>query len=187
VSGDVQVLGSPLPSESARALRRVALVDIVAGEAAFGDRTVGEVLEERIELGQPWYRFTSVSKQSARWVDAIRVALATDDGAASTQQPELRDSTQMSSLDFRSRAAVLVAAGLAERPGVLVVELGDETGAGFPEPALLETISALTPSLTTLVFTGGALRIPSTGDRGIHNVVLSDEREIHTHRKAVLR
>ena len=60
--------GSPLPSESGRALRRVALVDIAAGEAAFGDRTVGEVLSERIDLGQPWYRASTIDSQVRRWI-----------------------------------------------------------------------------------------------------------------------
>ncbi|MET0782720.1 MAG: hypothetical protein ABWY53_00195, partial [Leifsonia flava] len=184
VSGRLQVLGSPLPSESGRALRRVALVDIAAGEAAFGDRTVGEVLSERIDLGQPWYRASTIDSQVRRWIGQIRTALADD-----PQSQRVQAETQISSLDSLERSAVLVAAGLAERPGALVVELGDDFPSEGAADELMLMIGALAPVATTIVLTAAGVEAPvGLGIRGVHAVALADRTPSSlSNRKAVLR
>ncbi|MET1017357.1 MAG: MMPL family transporter [Leifsonia flava] len=184
VSGRLQVLGSPLPSESGRALRRVALVDIAAGEAAFGDRTVGEVLSERIDLGQPWYRASTIDSQVRRWIGQIRTALADD-----PQSERVQAETQISSLDSLERSAVLVAAGLSERPGALVVELGDDFPSEGAADELMLMIGALAPVATTIVLTAAGVEAPvGLGTRGVHAVALADRTPSSlSNRKAVLR
>lgn len=184
VSGRLQVLGAPLPSESRRAMRRVALVDIAAGEAAFGDRTVGEVLSERIDLGQPWYRARTIDAQARRWIDQVGIALADD-----TSSDRVRSEAQISSLDRLERSAVLVAAGLAERPGILVVELGDDFDGDDSGDELMLLIGTLAPVGTTMVLTGSGLDAPERlGARLVHAVALADSSPLTiSNRKAVLR
>ena len=75
VAGRLQLLGSPLPSERSRALRRVGLIDVGAGQRHDLDRTVGEVLAERLELSQPWYRGRFGGGAERAWIDRINAAL----------------------------------------------------------------------------------------------------------------
>ena len=166
VGGRVQVLGAPLPSESSRAMRRVALVDIAGAEAAFGDRTVGDVLSERIELGLPWYRLSGTNGQLRVWISRLRDVL---------RMPQLAAETPIAALAGVPRAAVLVAAGLAERPGVIVVELGEMLA---NEPAtieLLAAVSSLAPASATLVLTAAGLCADDAiGPRAAHTLDLDD-------------
>jgi RND superfamily putative drug exporter len=172
LGGRVQVLGFPLPSEASRAMRRVALVDTVAGEAAVADRAVGEVVAERVDLVQPWWRLGSTPRQTRHLVERLRAVLVPRGTAIDA-------ATSLSSLDPIARAAVLVTAGLGERPGILAIELGDEDAAGEAIAVLLD----LVPAETTVILSGGGIR------RAAPDLTASD-RTVHTldlDRKVVLR
>ena len=157
VSGRLQVLGYPLPSDRQQALRRVALADI--GEHRDTEITVGELLAERLRLTLPWYRTASVAVRRADWISSINRALGTG-------QP-VSAATTISALPAPARATVLVAAALAERPGVVFVDLGE----GLPEPFLgrdLATVLAmLAPPTTTLVL--GVARFDIDGPEAAHD------------------
>jgi RND superfamily putative drug exporter len=165
VSGRLQILGCALPSERLQAMSRVALAD--CGEQGNSQGTVGELLMERLRLGQPWYRSGSVGVVAADWISSINRAL----GA----RPLVTADSIISSLPGQVRATVLVAATLCERPGVVFVELGD----GLPEPFLgrdLETVlGVLAPSATTVIVGAtafGADNPESTHDRPTQHVDL---------------
>jgi RND superfamily putative drug exporter len=149
VSGRLQVLGAPLPSERQGALRRVALVDV--GQHRDSSITVGELLAERLRLALPWYRAGRVSDLSAEWIGSINRAIG--DG------PTITAATTISALPAQARATVLVAAALTERPGIVVVDLGD----GLPDPlggrSLATELSVLAPLTTTLVLSAGRFSV----------------------------
>ncbi|MGO4692395.1 MMPL family transporter [Glaciibacter sp. 2TAF33] len=146
VDGRLQVLGAPLPSERARALRTVALCDLGGGDSASNGRTVGELISERLELGLPWFRTRPRRAQLDQWHDKINRALGNGIGHGITAH------TTVSSLSAEARAAVLVAAALAENPGVVFVDLGES-----PDTVLLATVAAaLAPDTTTIVLGAGA-------------------------------
>ncbi|MEJ3405069.1 MMPL family transporter [Rathayibacter sp. YIM 133350] len=179
VGGRLQVLGSPLPSESSRVLGAVALVDVPAGEAASGGRTVEEVIAERVDFAQPWYHVGGTERQTNLWLDRLR-SLPVADAADLTAEATL------ASLSSATRAGVLVAAGLSERPGVLVVELGEI--APGDEDVTLAVIAALLPAAVTLVVTGGRLPAPPTlAGRGVHTLDIASEAQIASERKGVLQ
>jgi RND superfamily putative drug exporter len=143
VSGRLQVLRAPLPSERTRALRMVALADVGAGPGAGG--TVGDLIGVRLSLTlpnlrPPGLRVSGAGAQLAGWIDRLNAALGI----------RLNEATSLSSLTALERAAVIVAAALAERPGVVFVDLGD-----MPvDPAgrdLVTVLAALAPATTTLV------------------------------------
>ena len=149
VSGRLQVLGLALPSERLQVMGRVALAD--SGEPANSQGTVGELLLERLRLGQPWYRAGSVGGAAADWISSINRAR----GA----RPLVTADSTISSLPGQVRATVLVAAALCERPGVVFVDLGD----GLPEQDLgrdLETVlGVLVPSTTTVILGAAAFGV----------------------------
>jgi RND superfamily putative drug exporter len=143
VSGRLQVLGAPLPSERSRVLRMVALADV--GDNRDNGLTVGELLAERLDLNQPWYGGRSRSRTLDDWLDRLNRAL----GRAAEQQ--LRQNTTVSSLPALARAAVIVAAALAERPGVVITDLGDAAPADQLGRSLAHVLADLAPASTTLI------------------------------------
>ncbi|MCU1420560.1 MAG: family transporter, partial [Microbacteriaceae bacterium] len=56
LGGRAQVAGHPLPSESARVARLVAMADVGGLERGESTVTLRELLEERMRFTQPWYR-----------------------------------------------------------------------------------------------------------------------------------
>lgn len=157
VSGRLQVLGYPLPSDRQQAMRRVALADI--GEHLGTEITVGELLAERLRLTLPWYRTVSVSSLRADWISSINQAM----GAG---QP-VSAATPISVLPANGRATVLVAAALTEHPGVVFVDLGDGLTEPFRGRDLVTVLAALAPPTTTLML--GAASFDIDGAESAHN------------------
>jgi putative drug exporter of the RND superfamily len=188
VDGRLQVRGAPLPSERARALRSVAVCSLDDGDSGSSGRTVGHVITERLELGLPWFRTRPRRSQVQPWLDRINRALdsghGSGDGTATGPQigtgtatgtasgPRISADTTVSSLPARARAAVLVAAALAENPGVLFIDLGESMEAA----GLAVVAASLAPASTTIVL---GSRVADVGDlvgiggRGIRRLELA--------------
>lgn len=145
LAGRAQVAGHPIPVESARVARLVALADLGAGrtEAAV---PVGELLHERLRLTGAWWRAPRSERRTRAWVSRIRGALS-GLGPASVIVDE---HTSLSDLPRLERAVVLAAAALAERAPVVLLDVADP----LPEDearALLVALDRLTPAATTVV------------------------------------
>ncbi|WP_353810258.1 MMPL family transporter [Agromyces sp. SYSU T00194] len=142
VAGRLHVLGSPLPSDAPRVLRRVAIVDL-PGAAADGHRTVREVVAERADAAAAWWRLAGASAATDRALDRLHASGV-----------EVDPERPLGTLDPVARAAVQVTAALAEHPDLLVVELDDAVPAARHADwaALLDR---LVPGAVTLVV-GGA-------------------------------
>jgi RND superfamily putative drug exporter len=151
VAGRLQLLGSPLPSERSRALRRVGLIDVGAGQRHDLDRTVGEVLAERLELSQPWYRGRFGGGAERAWIDRINAALR----ATGTSLRPIDAETSISSLSALGRATVLAASVLTERPAVLIVDLGDALPVDARGRNIAQVLATLAPADTTIVLAAG--------------------------------
>jgi RND superfamily putative drug exporter len=168
VAGRLQVCGAPLPSERSRAMRLVALADI--GEWSDSGLTVGEVLAERLDLAHSWRRAARRRAELGAWLDRLSAAL----DVAPRAEPVAAD-TPMSSLSAVARATVLVAAALAERPGIVFADLGDGLPADPAGRELPAILAALAPAATTLVLgsTAGDPGSPGgCGARGVQTVTL---------------
>ncbi|AMB58078.1 MMPL family transporter [Microterricola viridarii] len=149
VGGRLQLHGSPLPSERSRALRRVGLVDVGAGQRHDLHRTVGELLAERLELSVPWYR--SAAAGQAEWIEKINLALR----STGTSHRPIDADTSMASLSALGRATVLAASVLAERPEVLIVDLGDALPVDARGRSIAQVLAVLAPVKTTIVLAAG--------------------------------
>src|SRR5690606_16867508 len=80
LSGRAQVLGHPLPSEGANVRGLVALADLGGVERAETSVTVGELLNERLELTQPGLRQFATGRRARGWIDRINRALLASTG-----------------------------------------------------------------------------------------------------------
>jgi RND superfamily putative drug exporter len=154
VDGRLQVIGFPLPSERRRAMRHVALCDVSGMGSVERDRTVGEVLSERMELAMPWWKPGVGSRQLRNWV--VRTASALD--ANEVRGAPLTVDTSISSLTSVQRATVLVASTLAERADIVFVDLGDRLQDGERLARFIAVLETLTPASTTLIL-GSQLRL----------------------------
>ena len=117
VSGRVQVGGHPLPSESSR-VRRMVAVAAVSGPVH--GLTVGQLLDERIRLTRP--RGRRGASQVESWVRSINAALA-DVGGASVP---VRAATPLAALNALESASVLVAVAVAEGAPVVAIDQPDD-------------------------------------------------------------
>lgn len=151
VAGRLQLLGSPLPSERSKALRRVGLIDVGAGQRHDLDRTVGEVLAERLELSQPWYRGRFGGGAERAWIERINAALR----ATGTSHRPIDSETSISSLSALGRATVLAASVLTERPAVLIVDLGDALPVDARGRNIAQVLATLAAADTTIVLAAG--------------------------------
>jgi RND superfamily putative drug exporter len=154
VVGRLQVLGSPLPSEGRRTMRYVALCDISSMDSVERDRTVGEVLAERMALAVPWWKPGVGTRQLRNWVANTSSAL----DANEVPGPPLTADTNISSLSSVQRATVLVASTLAERAGIVFVDLGDRLQDGERLARFIAVLETLTPARTTVIL-GSQLRL----------------------------
>ncbi|MGN6502200.1 MAG: MMPL family transporter, partial [Pseudolysinimonas sp.] len=150
-AGRAQVAGHPIPAESSRVARLVALAELGAGrsEAAV---PVGDLLEERLRLTGALWRAPRAARRSRAWLDRITGTLS---GLGAATVPVTADSL-LSELPRLERAVVLAAAAFAERAPVVLLDVTDP----LPEDearALLVALDRLAPAATTVVLgTSGA-------------------------------
>jgi RND superfamily putative drug exporter len=147
-SGRAQIAGHPLPSEAARVSRLVALADIGGVDPTDATVTVGELLEERLEMTQPWYRMFRARGASQRWLDRVNSALA---GASARETVAVRASSTLVELPQLERALALSAIALAERTPVVMLDQLDSFASAHDESVFLAAIRQLAPVATTVV------------------------------------
>jgi RND superfamily putative drug exporter len=143
IAGRAQVAGHPLPSESRRVARLVALEDVGGSDRAEVRVSIGELLEERIRLTRPWYRVWGAHRSSRSWIARANSVL----GASGT----ISERTTIDHLPQLQRAVALTTVALAERTPVVMLDLIDAFGDPQDEAAFLCAIDKLAPSGTTVV------------------------------------
>jgi RND superfamily putative drug exporter len=172
VSGRAQVAGHPLPSESARVRSLVALADVGGADRAETSVTVGELLRERLEMTQPWYRLFSTSRSSRRWLDRVNAVLET---AADRQTVAVHPSSTLVELPQLERAVTLASVALAERTPIVMLDQLDSFASPDDEAAFVASVRRLAPATTTVVIgTPLPARAACTGDTGDRQLVEID-------------
>lgn len=165
VSGRAQVAGHPLPSEAGRVSRLVAMADVGGIERAECSVTLGELLDERVRLSQPWHRIGTRRHRIARWIARINAVLAeVAPGNAATVTAHIR----LHELPQRERAIALATVALAEGTPVVVLDLLDPFSSSADEETFLAAVCRLAPPSTTLLFFApAAIRTEAPPDRPI--------------------
>ena len=144
VSGRAQVAGHPLPSEAANVRSLVALADVGEAQRAETSVTIGELLTERLEMTQPWYRMFTTSRSAQRWLERINSVLGVGHvtvtaNSALVELPQLE------------RAVALASVALAERTPVVMLDQLDPFANPEHEQAFFAAVSRLAPATTTIV------------------------------------
>ena len=165
LSGRVQVAGHPLPSESARVARLVAMADVGGLEREESRVMLGELLDERMRLSQPWHRIGSRRHRVERWIMRINAELAVVSagrGVIVTAQSTLQELPQ------RERAIALATVALSEGTPVVILDLLDSFASPTDEEAFLAAVCHLTPATTTLLlFTPATIRTGVAPERDL--------------------
>jgi RND superfamily putative drug exporter len=153
-SGELQVLGLTVPSESGALSRRVTLVDLGSLRPDL-ETPVGAALAERLRFSRPLFRRGASRAEVTTLVDDVNRALSGVPG-----EPPIDSETALGSLSPVASALVLAALGLADGGSMLVLDTGD-AGAPFESTErFADALSALVPAETTL-----ALGVPGEADR----------------------
>jgi RND superfamily putative drug exporter len=148
MSGRAQVGGHPLPSEASRVSRLVALADIGGVDPADATVTVGELLDERLEMTQPWYRVFRSRGASQRWLGRVNSTLSS---VSTRETVVVRASSTLVELPQLERALALAVIALAERTPVVMLDQLDSFASEDDEAAFLAAIRQLAPATTTVV------------------------------------
>jgi len=144
LSGRAQVMGHPLPSESGRAASLVALADVGGMERSETSVTVGELLSERLELKQPWYRMWFTARRARGWLERVNSVLG-------AERVTVRASSTLVELPQLERSVALAAIALAERTPVVMLDQLDSFASTDDEQAFIEAVHLLAPATTTIV------------------------------------
>jgi putative drug exporter of the RND superfamily len=144
VSGRAQVAGHPLPSEASEVRSLVALADVGGATRTETSVTIGELLSERLEMTQPWYRFLTTARSAHRWLDRVNAVLGDD-------RATVRMSSTLVELPQLERAVALASVALAERTPIVMLDQLDPFGNDEQEAAYVSAIARLAPATTTLV------------------------------------
>jgi len=146
VSGQAQVASHPLPSESANVASLVALADIGGTSRAEATVTVGELLTERLEMTQPWYRMWRTRSRTRAWLERINSVIRQVGG-------EVYVTAQSSIVELpqRERAIALAAVALAERTPVVMLDQLDAFATSDDQDAFIRALDLLSHSSTTIV------------------------------------
>jgi RND superfamily putative drug exporter len=167
VSGRAQVAGHPLPSESGRVANLVAIADIGGVERTETTVTVGELLRERLELKQPWWRMWNTARRSRGWLERVNSVLR----QVSTGSTTVRASSTLVELPQLERSVALAAVALAERTPVVMLDQLDSFASTDDEQSFLGAVHLLAPATTTIVvgspIPARAMAPAATGDRPI--------------------
>ena len=166
VDGRLAVQGSPLPTGASEVMRVVAIAEGSSDVPTGG--TAGELIAARLDATRPWYRLRPSSALVDEWVTRAADAVGhTLDG------PPFGVDTPLATLGAETRAVVAVAAALAERPKVVVIDLDDDPSEANTE--LWGALARLVPSTVTLVVGIGAAATlpdvsPQLAARGIRTI-----------------
>lgn len=148
VSGRAQVLGHPLPSEAAAVRGLVALANVGGSERSETSVTVGELLVERLETTQPWFRFLTTRRRAAGWITRINSVLAQ---ATGREPMTVQHASALLELPQLERAVALAAIALAERTPVVMLDQLDAFASSDDEDAFLAAVHLLAPATTTVI------------------------------------
>jgi RND superfamily putative drug exporter len=143
VSGRAQVAGHPIPSESARVRALVALGDIGGSARSEAGATVGELLVERLELTQPWYRTFTTARRAQRWIERMNKALH--------PSTRIEASSALMALPQLERAVALAAIVLAEGTPVVMLDQLDPFVNPEDEENFVRIVRELAAPTTTVV------------------------------------
>jgi len=144
VSGRAQVAGHPLPSEAADVRSLVALADVGGAQRTETSVTIGELLTERLEMTQPWYRFFTTARSARRWLDRVNAVLGDD-------RATVRKSSTLVELPQLERAVALASVALAERTPIVMLDQLDSFASDEEETAFVSAVARLAPATTTVV------------------------------------
>jgi RND superfamily putative drug exporter len=142
VSGRAQLGGHPLPSEAGKVARLVAMAELGGFERSDTQVTLRELLTERLQLTQPWYRAFLVQRRVLRLVDRLAAAMP-EAGFSEYSRPQ-----QLPQLE---RAVSLAIVAIAERTPVVMLDQLDPFGSPADECAFVTAICALADRDTTIV------------------------------------
>jgi RND superfamily putative drug exporter len=143
VSGRAQVAGHPIPSESARVRALVALGDIGGSARSEAGATVGELLVERLELTQPWYRTFTTARRAQRWIERMNKALH--------PSTRIEASSALMALPQLERAVALAAIVLVEGTPVVMLDQLDPFVNPEDEENFVRIVRELAAPTTTVV------------------------------------
>jgi RND superfamily putative drug exporter len=147
LEGRAHVGGHPLPSEAAAVRSMVALADIGGTQRSETSVTVGELLVERLEMTQPWYRMFTTHRRAQRWLDRVNSVLG-DEGR---DRVTVRQASTLVELPQLERAVALASVALAERTPVVMLDQLDPFANPEDEAAFRFAIDRLAPATTTVV------------------------------------
>lgn len=148
VSGRAQVAGFPLPSEAARVRSLVALADVGGAQRSETTVTIGELLVERLELTQPWYRVFTTKRSALRWLDRVNSVLA---HSSSRELTTVTPASTLLQLPQLERAVALAAVALAERTPIVMLDQLDSFASSEDEAVFIAAVRHLAPASTTLI------------------------------------
>jgi putative drug exporter of the RND superfamily len=151
VDGRLAVQGSPLPTGAGEVMRVVAIAEGATDVPTGG--TVGELIAARLDATRPWYRLRPSSVLVDEWTTR-----AADAVGHSPDGPRFGVDTPIASLGAETRAVIAVAAALAERPRVVVLDLDDDPTEA--DARLWHALARLVPTTVTLVVGLGAAATP---------------------------
>ncbi len=179
VAGRAQLAGHPLPSEAGKVARLVAMAELGGFERSDIQVTLGELLTERLQLTQPWYRAFFVQRRVHRLVDRLREAMP---GADFSEYSRPQQLPQL------ERAVSLALVAIAERTPVVMLDQLDPFGSSADECTFVTAICALADRGTTIVLgTPVPMRADSATDAIGRPVVSIDLYSLSSSTKEVLR
>jgi len=146
-AGRAQVAGHPVPSESARVSRLVAIADLSGPSRAGVTATLGDLLEERMRLTSPWYLAPVARRRAQARAGRVTGALQ----GSGRQTVPVDASTRVESLPQLERAVALAAVALSERTPVVLLDALDPFADPLDARAFLLALDRLAPSATTVV------------------------------------
>ncbi|MGV8884358.1 MAG: MMPL family transporter [Microbacteriaceae bacterium] len=172
LSGRAQVAGHPLPSEAARVAALVAIADVGGSQRAESSVTVGELLTERLQFTQPWYRSFTTARSSRTWLERINaITEQVTDGATTW----VSAASTLRELPQRERAITLAALALAERAPVVMLDQLDAFAYPEDEAAFLRALDQLAPASTTIIVgTPVPVRALASVQAGLRPIVVLD-------------
>jgi RND superfamily putative drug exporter len=169
ISGRAQVGGFPLPSEASRVRGIVSLADVGGVERTETSVTVGELLTERLEMTQPWYRMWNTGRRSRTWLDRINSAAT---AAAARPTVTVTARSTLVELPQLERAIALSALALAEQTPVVILDQLDPFATAADAVAYFAALDLIVPSTTT-VFVGTPVPASDVSTSGTGRRVIS--------------